>query len=326
MKYIFASIILLLIAASPTHSSWGISGCFAQPLSVERLDFPKVQQNNLKTVTTQYKNYHWILDENRDYEVYLYNDAIQVGAWSYVDKSYRPIVNNEWGNKQNDPPFSIEPPESQKYPRFYFGVMQEKLSHEKKVTRKGIEISYEEAMKVISDDKSDKIPDDSKKFRLTIIGPKVDTDNVKNLWAKEASDLKPRVAVWGVTPDSFALKDTETGKQIFKNDGKPGIYFTAPDGQVLHRQDDFNGSQDFTAIRKAIKAYDDSKDPDLRKPSITPIDPKPPVPSPNIPEPKPSNPNPFQGILDWLKDLPIQLGIIILGAGYFIFSKFVFKQ
>jgi hypothetical protein len=49
--------------------------------------------------------------------------------------------------------------------------------------------------------------------------------------------------------------------------GSPTIYLQAPDGKVLHRQDDYRPG-DLGAIRKAIARYDAKKDPDARRPAV----------------------------------------------------------
>lgn len=123
----------------------------------------------------------------------------------------------------------------------------------------GREVSQGDALRAISDT----IPDESKKLSVTVIGGKADRDKV-------AADLRgldaatsARVNVWSAPPDHHSLQDTETGRAVAKVDGKPTIYVQAPDGKVLHRQDDAAGSVD--AIRKAVKSYDAAKDPDLRK-------------------------------------------------------------
>lgn len=107
----------------------------------------------------------------------------------------------------------------------------------------------------------DPIPDDSKKLTVTVIGTKADRD-------KAAAELRThpdaeRFNVWSVPPDHHSLKDTETGKTVYKTDGTPTLYVQAPDGKVLHRQDDAVNVVD--AVRKAVKGYDAAKDPDLRK-------------------------------------------------------------
>jgi hypothetical protein len=102
------------------------------------------------------------------------------------------------------------------------------------------------------------------------------------------AEVKSRVAVWSVPANHWSLQDTTTGKTVFRTGG---ITFLAPDGKVLHRQPDFNGSEDFAAIRKAIRAYDSAKDPDLRQEA-------PPVPTPM---PAPATPStPTNNLPPWL--------------------------
>ena len=53
----------------------------------------------------------------------------------------------------------------------------------------------------------------------------------------------------------------------FVTTGKPTIYVQAPDGKVLHRQDDYQGGAPelAEAIRRIDPNYDPKKDFDLRK-------------------------------------------------------------
>ena len=118
-----------------------------------------------------------------------------------------------------------------------------------------------------------KIPEESKKIRVTIIGGADDRQRVAEALPKIEAPLRERLAVWSVPPDHWSLTDTATGKPVFRTDGKPTIYVQAPDGKVLHRQSDFGGVQDFEAIRKAVKNYDSAKDPDLCKAAPDPVPP-----------------------------------------------------
>ena len=52
----------------------------------------------------------------------------------------------------------------------------------------------------------------------------------------------------------------------FVTAGTPTVYLQAPDGKVLHRQDNYSPG-DFQAIRKAIDKYDAKRDPDVRQAS-----------------------------------------------------------
>jgi hypothetical protein len=125
----------------------------------------------------------------------------------------------------------------------------------------GREVTMEHALGVVGG----QIPDDSQKLRLTVIGTQEKRQPVITALAQLEPELRNRIVPWSVPADHWSLKDTATGQTAFKADGAPTVYLQAPDGKVLHRQDDWRGPDDFQAIRKAVKAYDAKKDPDLRK-------------------------------------------------------------
>lgn len=123
------------------------------------------------------------------------------------------------------------------------------------------------------------LPDDSGLLRLTVIGPDADRARVVADIESNAAlaDLRASVLVTNYAPDSWAVAGLG-----FKTDGKPTIYIQNPGGTVIHRQDDYDGPERLAgAIRKA-KAYDPSKDKDLRK-----DDPVKPAPDPAQPTQKP---------------------------------------
>ncbi len=156
----------------------------------------------------------------------------------------------------------------------------------------GRPVTMEQAIGVVSG----QIPDDSKKFRLTVIGADGQRKPVVDAFSQVEREVKERIVIWDVPPDHWSLKDNATGKTVFKVDGAPTVYLQAPDGKVLHRQDDWSGVDDFQAIRKAMKAYDSSKDPDFRKPN---------------PEPKkPAGPEQSTNNLPWI--LAAILGAMVL--------------
>jgi len=141
-----------------------------------------------------------------------------------------------------------------------FGVLRDMIVPGR-ITHNGREITMGEAMGALVG----QIPDESKKFRLTVIGSHAERKSVMDGFAQLEPALKERIAPWSVPPDHWSLKDQVSGQTVFKTDGHPTVYLQAPDGKALHRRDDFKGPGDFEAIRKAVKAYDASKDPDLLK-------------------------------------------------------------
>jgi hypothetical protein len=131
------------------------------------------------------------------------------------------------------------------------------------------------------------VPDDADKVRLTVIGADSDRRTVAaDLDAHPAlKALKEKLVVQSYPPSHWAVAGAG-----FRTDGRPTIYLQAPDGQVLHRQDDYAGGADrlAAAIRRADPNYDPAKDPDLTRP-------KAPAPAPD-PAPAPA---PAEEWLSW---------------------------
>lgn len=152
-------------------------------------------------------------------------------------------------------------PEPKEEPPANFGVEWDKLEHHK-VTFNGRGITCDQAIERIGS----QVPDDKNKLRLVVIGSKAETEPVRKEWLAADQALRDKVVPWFVAPDHWSLKDAVNGEPRFAMTGHPTIYLLAPDGESLHRQDDFTGSQDLEAIRKGVKAYDARKDKDLRKP------------------------------------------------------------
>lgn len=209
---------------------------------------------------------------------YLFKAGVQLGAWNYPHIQWRDFDTRTglWSLPRPTPP--ITPPEKMQN----FGVDTSKL-------RGGNVYHTVDA----------EIPDDSKKFRLTVPGAAEERARITDAWKTVEPSLKERVIVWNVPSDHWSLQDGSTGKTVFKTSG---LTLTAPDGKVLHRQEDFTGAQDFEAIRKAVKGYDPLKDPDLRKPDL-PIKPAPmPIPIP-------------------LTLFPPWLALIATAGGYFLVQR-----
>lgn len=104
--------------------------------------------------------------------------------------------------------------------------------------------------------------DDSKKLRFTVIGKPEDRKRVIEDFNK--LNYKDEFLVKEYSPE-----DWEVSRFGFVTTGSPTIYIQQPDGKVLHRQDDYKGLDDlkvvFSKIRVKDPNYDPSKDPDLRK-------------------------------------------------------------
>ena len=233
--------------AAAALGQWGSGGCSAQ-VSVDTIEWRELPG-----------------DEGR---IYLYRNGRQVGGWDYGTGQWRDYdgVRDAWSAPRAQPP--AEPPGRVVQ---NFGVDSAKLHGGSRFQLNGHDVTRTEALDAIHA----KIPEESKKFRVTIIGTSAERKRVTDAYQNVDAHLRERTSVWSVPPEHWSLTDTAAGKPIFRGDGKPTIYFQAPDGKVLHRQGDFAGAQDFEAIRKAVKNYDDAKDPDLRKPLPAPVPPAP---------------------------------------------------
>lgn len=135
----------------------------------------------------------------------------------------------------------------------------------------GRECPREEVVGALGDKK---LTDDSPLLRLTVIGPKEARQKVLgDLDTHPAlAPMKGKVLVQAYEPTDWAV-----ARYGFKTTGAPTVYVQAPNGKVLHRQDDYADGPEALAgaIRKADPSYDPSRDPDRRKPD--------PVPAPILP-------------------------------------------
>lgn len=150
------------------------------------------------------------------------------------------------------------------------GVVKSGLATEPKYTFQGQEIGKEKAYAILG---ATDLIDDSKKATVSVIGPdKVRKETLSALKASLGDGFK----YWEGLPEDWSF---DPG---FKKVGNPvTIYCQAPDGKVLHRQDDLDGGTQaaieairkanpsydpaIEAIRKANPSYDPAKDPDKRK-------------------------------------------------------------
>ena len=193
-------------------------------------------------------------------QVALYHEGRQIGAYHLVEDYYRPLdpVTSEWG-KRCAPPIAA--------PRRNFGLTQEKIRDGDHYSLNGREVSKERIQQVLAD-ADRQVPDDSGKLRLTVIG---DPD-----WRSIVAEDLPKhpalaswkdkiVAAW-YPPGHWAI-----ARQGFRTSGRPTIYIQAPDGAVLHRQDDYQGGAEALAevLRKLDPHYQPEKDRDRRKVDLT---------------------------------------------------------
>jgi hypothetical protein len=200
--------------------------------------------------------YEWRTRPDDPGRSYLYRNGVQVGGYDHGSDVYRAYdaATDAWGAPQA-PPWQAEVRN--------FGVEVEKLNREgtERFRLNGAPASREEVRRVLADQR---VPDDAGRLRLTVIGEPAATGRVTDDFARAAAlaEWKERVLLQAYLPDHWAV-----ARGGFRTDGRPTIYVQAPDGTVLHRQDDYRDGADglAQALRKADPLYNPRKDPDLRQ-------------------------------------------------------------
>ncbi len=131
-----------------------------------------------------------------------------------------------------------------------------------RITLDGRQITRSEATQILQ---AGSLADDSGKLRLTVIGTEADRRRVLQDLQGPLRDIAEQCLVQDYPPDHWAV--TGVG---FYTAGRPTIYIQAPDGSVLHRQDDYNDGAEglrkaFQCLRKPNPNYQPDKDRDLRR-------------------------------------------------------------
>lgn len=145
-----------------------------------------------------------------------------------------------------------------------FGIIRPGLNGSaERITLDGRQITMAEAARILQ---AGSLADDSGKLRLTVIGAEPDRRRVLDDLQGPLADIAAQCLVQDYPPDHWAV--AQAG---FYTAGKPTIYVQAPDGKVLHRQDDYaDGAegfrQAFERLRKPDPNYRPDKDRDLRRP------------------------------------------------------------
>jgi hypothetical protein len=233
----------LILLALPTYAHaqpCGPNGC---PVPIIPAPAPKAE-------------YRWIQSPTDPRRIYLYQGAVQLGGYDLDQHYYRPIQGDAWG-EVGEPP--IPPP--------CFGVASDRLAEKPRYTLNGRAVEPNRAYEAMSKG----LTDDSGKLRLTIIGSEEQRRQVRRDLDADPTFAaeRERFAVRDYPPDHWSLRPG------FILAGDPTIYCQAPDGRVLHRQDDYHGGIGplLAALRQTRKDYDPKKDPDLRAPNLK-IDPQ----------------------------------------------------
>lgn len=272
---------LLLLPMLYAFGQCGPAGCDIVPIVFKQVQSQQLGQGQ----PTEYKPARdaWVRDAREVAVVHFYRDGGQLGSFRYDGvgssgtwMSYDRLT-DRWGTPVQCDRLEVPNLIDQKQMRDdkNFGLVLDKISEQPKITLNrsngtSAVINKPSALQMIESGKSDyemddaSIPDYSKKFRITVIGSTAERKSVVDNWNEQAGELKNRAIIWDLPPDHHSLADSDTGKLMFKTDGHPTVYTQAPDGKVLQRQDD--GKDVVEATRRAIKKYDQSKDPDNRKP------------------------------------------------------------
>lgn len=195
----------------------------------------------------------WVQTASDPRRIYLYQGATQLGGYDLDGHYYRPLVGDAWGDK-------CEPP----IPAPCFGVAADRLADKPRYSLNGRLVDPAQAHEAVGAG----LADDSGKLRVTILG-----SDEKRRQVRQDLDRDPAFAP---QRDRFAVRDYPADhwstRPGFVAPGDPTIYCQAPDGRVLHRQDDYRGGAPSlaAALRQARNDYDPKKDPDLRAPASAP--------------------------------------------------------
>ena len=144
-----------------------------------------------------------------------------------------------------------------------FGIDRSSLgSSTERITLDGRPITRGEAVQILQ---AGTLTDDSGKLRLTIIGSEADRRRVLDDLKGPLRDIAEQCLVQDYPPDHWAV-----ARVGFYTGGRPTIYLQAPDGTVLHRQDDYEDGpeglrQVFLRLRLPNPFYRPDRDRDLRK-------------------------------------------------------------
>lgn len=206
--------------------------------------------------------YEWRTRPDDAMRSYLYRRGVQVGGYDHERGVYRSydVGSDTWGPPQ-PPPWKAQPERAEEIHNF--GVDTEKLNGggDERYRLNGVPASREQVRKALADPR---VPNDADRLRLTVIGDHTATGTVTAdvAQAPALAEWKDRLLVQAYPPEHWVVAGSG-----FKTDGQPTIYLQAPDGAVLHRQDDYRDGAEALAqaLRRADPHYDPRKDPDLRQ-------------------------------------------------------------
>lgn len=217
---------------------------------------------------SQVHSFRWEKHDHTGNQWNLIVGGAQVGSYRPGEDVYRPLLDfarNLWGPPCPPPcplPEGVRLPSKVENGVKNFGVDMSQIPKGERYMMQGKEVPKEKAIYSM-----DKLPDDRDALWVVIAGG---TDEqrkkVKEVMEQEnVKDAAPiKYKVWDAPAGDWSLRDSETGHKVYKDDGNPTVYYLAPDGEVLHRQDSFEGPADYQTLRLARKVYDAKKDPSLK--------------------------------------------------------------
>lgn len=224
------------------------------------------------------RRYEWVQTENVDQWALMdYARPFaqrQVGVYEVSRGEYSPLVNDKW-MKPEEPPAGAGLPPGCAQRALPTGVMASKIPSGDHVYHNGKEISKEEALALLAGNKAlhsiegDKIPDDSKKIRVNVIG------TVQGCAAPVTAAKKhAEFAVTEYRPEAWMIN-----RQGFYYPADPTIYIQQPDGTVIRRLDGWQGDELFDKVLQEVvgrkigpnPAYEPAKDEGWFKKNILPV-------------------------------------------------------
>jgi hypothetical protein len=209
--------------------------------------------------------YEWRTFPDEPDQLSLWQDGRQLGNWRISTREYLPLLApGTWGDPC-PPPYPppqevVAPAKIESDGTLNFGLDRARLSGAGKHLLNGREVRKEELLQALG---PARLTDDSQWPSLTIIGPEAGRQKV--LSDLQSSPLlapwKDRLKVQDYAPDHWAVRDAG-----FVTTGQPTIYCQAPDGTVLHRQDEYRGPEALAEVlRQVDPLYKPEQDPDLNK-------------------------------------------------------------
>lgn len=203
-------------------------------------------------------------------EAYLFIDGVQAGGYNRARDEWRDFDGRAWSAPRPlfaAPDFRGVEVTSASGPVRNYGLELDKLpTHDGRYSLCGRTVTRSEALQALA--VGEPFRDDSQLLRVTIIGTPAQRQLVLDDFDRDSAlrAWKSRALVSALTPDNPRIRDAG-----FKTDGTPTIYVQAPSGQVLHRQDEYRGSEPLAEAleiadrRRKDPNYDPSKDPDLNR-------------------------------------------------------------